>query len=362
MGSRLTLGGWVLLRGELLEGHVTVEGGRVVEAEEGPGAARADMEGIVLPGLCDHHTHAGDAAVPPPPQGATVADVFAPPGGYKHRMLATLPRDRLVSGMAAYLERMRAFGVVEHADFREGGVAGVGMLQQARGRAALPPTSRVWGRPSRQAFDRGELDELLPRVHGLGLSAARDWEWGALRDTVAHARAAGRPVALHCSEVEREDLSRVLELGPDHLVHMVHATAQDLRDLAAARVPVAVCPRSVGRFGLRPPVLEMRRAGVAILLGTDNAMLQPPDVLAEVAWLLRDPALAAQVPPLEALSWALPVPVAKTSYTHHDIGVRIGAPDLALFPSAGDQPTDLLSQGRIGGASLVMVEGRIWRR
>lgn len=362
MPARLTLAGWVLLHGELVRGHVEVEGGRVVAAAEGPSAARPDLEGLVLPGLADHHTHAGDAAVPPPPAGATPQEVFPPPDGYKHRMLASLPRERLVAGATAYLERMRAFGAVEHADFREGGVAGAAMLEEARSRADTPPASRVWGRPSREAFDRRELDELLPRIHGLGLSAVRDWDWTVLRDTVAHARAAGRPVALHCSEVEREDLSRVLELGPDHLVHMVHATDQDLRDLAAARVPVAVCPRSVGRFGLRPPVLAMRRAGVTVRLGTDNAMLQPPDVLAEIAHLMRDRDVAAQLPPIEALSWALPVPVAKNSYTHHDIGVRIGAPDLALFPPAGDHPTELLSQGRIGGASLVMVQGRIWRQ
>jgi len=361
MPARLTLAGWVLLHGELVRGHVEVEGGRVVAAAEGPSPARPDLEGLVLPGLADHHTHAGDAAVPPPPAGATPQEVFAPPDGYKHRMLASIPRERLVVGMADYLDRLRAFGTVEHADFREGGAAGAGMFEVARSRAAHPPVSRVWGRPPREAFDRRELDALLPRVHGLGLSAVRDWHWAALRDTVAHARAAGRPVALHCSEVVREELSRVLELGPDHLVHMVHATDQDLRDLAAARVPVAVCPRSVGRFGLRAPVLAMRRAGVAVRLGTDNAMLQTPDVLAEVAHLMREPEVAAQVPLMEALSWALPVPVSKTSYTHHDIGVRIGAPDLALFPSAGDHPTELLSQGRIGGASLVMVQGRIWR-
>ena len=360
MADRIVLAGQVLLEGAFVEGWVAVEGGRVAEVAEGRPPQRPLETGVILPGLVNAHTHAGDAAIPPPPEGMAPEEVFPPPSGYKHRMLDRTPPDALVAGTAGFLDRMTAAGVVRHSDFREGGVAGVEQLERARARATHPPATAVYGRPRGLACDAHELDALLPRVHGLGLSAARDWPWECLVDVVAHARAAGRPVALHCSEVAREELSRVLELGPEHLVHMVHGTPQDFRDLAAARVPVAACPRSVARFGLRSPVVEMWRAGVEVRLGTDNAMLQGPDVLMEVAHLLRDPQVAGEVPPMEVLGWAMGR--AKGSNTVAAIGVVEGSPELALLPSDGSEPLVLLSRGAPLGARLVLGAGRIWRR
>jgi cytosine/adenosine deaminase-related metal-dependent hydrolase len=359
MKGRLVLAGQVLVRGEFVEGWVSIEDGRVSDLGDGPPPGPPEATGVIVPGLVNAHTHAGDAAVPPPPEGLGLEEVFGPPGGYKHKMLESTPADALVAGTAAYLDRMTAAGVVRHSDFREGGVAGVGLLERARARAASPPASVVYGRPRDPLCDARELDALLPRVHGLGLSAARDWPWESLVDVVAHARAAGRPVALHCSEVKREELSRVLGLCPEHLVHMVRGTPQDFRDIAAARVPVVACPRSVARFGLRSPVLEMRRAGVDIRLGTDNAMLQGPDVLLEVAHLLQDPRVAGEVPPLEVLKWAMAP--AKGSNTVAAIGVVKGSSELALLPADGSEPLVLLSRGVPLGARLVLGGGRIWR-
>jgi len=353
------LAGQVLLQGEFVEGWVGIEDGRVADLGEGPPPEAPAMTGIVVPGLVNAHTHAGDAAVPPPPGGLSPEEVFPPPGGYKHRMLEGTPADALVAGTAAFLDRMTAAGVVRHSDFREGGVAGVEQLERARARSASPPTSVVYGRPRGLLCDTRELDALLPRVHGLGLSAARDWPRECLEDVVAHAHAAGKPVALHCSEVAREELSRVLELRPEHLVHMVHGTPQDFKDVAAARIPVVACPRSVARFGLRSPVLEMRRAGIEVRLGTDNAMLQSPDVLLEVAHLMRDPQVAREVPPMEVLGWAMGG--AKGSNTVAAIGIARGCSELALLPSDGSEPLVLLSRGASLGARLVLGGGRIWR-
>ena len=81
----------------------------------------------------------------------------------------------------------------------------------------------------------------------------------------------------------------VLQLDPEFLVHMVFGTREDFRDLAAAGVPVVVCPRSTHRFTKAPPVMEMMREGVDLRVGTDNAMLQGPSVLDDIAFLLSLP-------------------------------------------------------------------------
>ncbi len=360
MPDPLLLAGSVLVSGELVEGYVEVEGGRVTEVGDGSPPRRPDAVGTVLPGLVNHHSHVGDAAVPPPPEGLTPDRIFPPPCGYKHLMLEELPEERLVEGITSFLDRMLMGGTVHHVDFREGGVKGVGLLERARARAAFPPTTAVYGRPSVPRYDGEELDRLLPMVDGLGLSAVMDWPWEDLVDVVEHARGAGVDVALHCSETQREELSRVLELGPAFLVHMVLATRQDLEDLASAGVPVVVCPRSTARFTRVPPVLEMVGAGVEVRLGTDNAMLQGPDVLEDVSFLLEHPGTKDALDPIQVLSWALRG--SKGSNTKPDIGVNLGSDELVLFKGDGKDPLGFLRSGRGACADLVLAEGRLWSR
>ena len=358
MSEGFSVAGHVLAGGRFLEGHVVVEDGTVVSVEEAPPASEPLARGIVLPGLANAHTHVGDAAVPPPPPELGPSQVFAPPDGYKHRMLESLPGEDLRRGITRFLDDMTGRGTVEHTDFREGGVAGVELLIAARSDASSPPRSRVFGRPARQDFDPREMGALMGTVDGIGLSAARDWPREPLVDVVTATHDMGLPLALHCSESQREDLSLALELGPEFLVHMVFGTHEDFQDLAAARVPVVVCPRSTHRYTRAPPVAEMRRAGVTLRLGTDNAMLQGPSVLDDVALLLSLPE-NRELDPLEVLSWALPP--AKGSNTGGDFGVTTGSRDLAVLTFHGADPLDFLRSDMGRGAELVMRDGVIWR-
>jgi cytosine/adenosine deaminase-related metal-dependent hydrolase len=165
-------------------------------------------------------------------------------------------------------------------------------------------------------------------------------------------------VALHCSEATREDLSWVLEMDPHFLVHMVFGSPSDFHDLAAAGVPVVVCPRSTHRFTKAPPVMDMARAGMDLRVGTDNAMLQGPSVLDEIAFLLSLPE-NRELDPLEALSWTFPLP--KGSNTVGDFGVSTGSQDLVVLTFEGADPLDFLRKDHRRGAELVMRDGHIWR-
>jgi cytosine/adenosine deaminase-related metal-dependent hydrolase len=116
----------------------------------------------------------------------------------------------------------------------------------------------------------------------VGLSSARD-ETEATRRLVARAcRAAGKRFALHASEAVRERPEAFLDPKPDLLVHLAKATEEDLRTVAEARVSVAVCPRSNALFGRQPDLAAMERAGIALLLGTDNAMFHAPSIWDEL--------------------------------------------------------------------------------
>ena len=352
--------GHVLSGGRFFDGHVLVDSSSVVAVGEGPPPVPPRATGLVLPGLINAHTHVGDAAVPPPPAGLGPSEIFPPPDGYKHRMLAQLPEEELEAGITRYLELMRAQGTVEHTDFREGGLPGVDLIRRASNKGEAPPRSRVFGRPAGMEFDSKELDQLLASVDGIGLSAAMDWPRKLTMDVVTATHDMGKPVALHCSESEREELSWVLDLEPQFLVHMVLGTDQDFRDLAAARVPVVVCPRSTHKFTKAPPVVAMTRAGVELRVGSDNAMLQGPSVLDDLIFLWSQPGVRDHLDPMEMLAWVLSS--AKGSNTQGGIGVSAGSRDLAVLTFEGSDPLAFIEGSHGPSAELVMIEGRVWSR
>ncbi|MEA3458222.1 MAG: amidohydrolase family protein, partial [Candidatus Thermoplasmatota archaeon] len=62
-------------------------------------------------------------------------------------------------------------------------------------------------------------------------------------------------------------------------------TESDLICVKDNDVPVVVCPRSNAFFGLKPNIELMNEIGIDIMLGTDNAMLNAPNILDELNYV-----------------------------------------------------------------------------
>ncbi len=259
------------------DGHLVEEvGGR----GDGPPVAR----GMILPGFFNGHTHLGDAVVQQELQG-TLEELVAPPHGLKQQALAKARPHEVVEAMGASLGQMAASGATAFADFREGGVEGVELMAKALGEAT--PRGFTLGRPRGLHYDAAEVDDLLGACVGLGLSASRDWPPDEIVKVASHVHRRGKLFALHASEGVREELDPILDLKPDLLVHMTMATDDDLTRCRQAGVPIAICPRSQAFFGKVVDIPRMVRAGVKLLLGTDNAMLGPPSMLRELEFAHR---------------------------------------------------------------------------
>lgn len=263
---------------------VRLRGGAVVEVGQRgtlrPHPDEHKVRGIVVPAPVNSHTHLGDAvSVREPPDGP-VEDLVAAPHGYKFRLLASSTRAAKVRAIRAALSRMNEEGTGTVVDFREEGLEGVRLLRYAaRGQ---PVRVVILGRPVARPIDPTELSGILAESDGIGLSSARD-ETATARRTVGRAcRAAGKHFALHASEAVRERPETFLDPKPDLLVHLAKATEEDLLEVAADRVTVAVCPRSNALFARQPNLAGMERAGVSLLVGTDNAMFQAPSVWREL--------------------------------------------------------------------------------
>ncbi len=265
-------------------GYLRIDRGRILEA----GAIGTDsrrgrerrIRGIAVPRPVNAHTHLGDAAYPREPPPGPVSRIVAPPHGIKFRVLAETPAAAKRDAIRGAMVRMEREGTGAVIDFREEGLAGVELLRSAaRGRSL---TVFALGRPLRRPIDRTEVRALLRLADGIAVSSAREESYATRSELARACRAAGKRYALHASEVVREPVEEYLRPRPDLLVHLFRANEADLRAVAEAKVPVAVCPRSNALFGHAPDLARFDRLGIPLLLGTDNAMFASSSILREL--------------------------------------------------------------------------------
>ncbi len=233
--------------------------------------------------LINAHTHIGDAFI-------TLKKLYGiqelvGPSGIKHTLLKQTKPSIIIEGMKQALKIMKNVGTTHFCDFREGGLKGIQLLKEA-----LPPNlvPIIFSRPQNQYYHKNELTALLSESQGIGISSISDWDYYELFKIAKHTRKKGKLFALHASERIHEPIDLILDLKPTFLVHMVKATPNDLNIVVDHKVPLVICPRSNAYFGLRPNVLAMKKAGITLMLGTDNAMITPPDIIQEAQYLIQN--------------------------------------------------------------------------
>ncbi|MHC1596234.1 MAG: amidohydrolase family protein [Candidatus Syntropharchaeales archaeon] len=276
--SELILAG-TLLYGEDLEvlndSYIVVDEGNIKEVGSGAMGLDAALEGIVIPGFVNAHTHIGDSSAKDL-EYLPLDDIVKPPHGIKHRILAELDMDALVSSMRESISQMIGCGTVLFSDFREGGISGAEALRGAL--YGLNIGCKVFGR-----------DEVSPEImDGIGISGASDMDYKTLLNLKANAKNCDMPFAIHAGEKDASDIDLALELSPDLLIHMVHARDSDIKRMAVCEIPLVICIRSnlVTGVGL-PPLSDMLDAGIVIGIGTDNVMLNSPDILTEIEFVSK---------------------------------------------------------------------------
>ncbi len=310
----------VLLHGPDLKPHhcrtFAWEQDTVTELELGAPTARLDAPALViLPGLYNGHTHVGDGALPDGAAGLSLEQGFFRPAGYKYRELAKLSPSDLQAHMTRTLETMARTGTVAHLDFREQGAEGARLLRAASDATGVE--SIILSQFNTSPFDtaaldagtaglpdaaRQELVDMLAVAHGFSESTMNDLTPPAWREIRDATRAIRKLRAIHCLEnvgyrdlshqrTGRGDLTRALdrcEYDADLIVHLTAASAGEIMQMADSGRTAAINPRANATLGLPlPPVTPLLDAGVRLLLGTDNVMLNPPNLFAELDFTFR---------------------------------------------------------------------------
>ena len=189
------------------------------------------------------------------------------PGGWKHKWLE---KNNIEDSVIAGMKEIINSGTGLILDFREGGKEGLAVFDEIE----YPGTSILLGRPKN--------GEDLPGDNA-GISSLKDVP--NYSEITATVRNRNGLVGIHHSENKREEIKGIIDLAPDFVVHMCHASDSDLELVKEAGISVVVCPRSNDYFGNRPPLEKMIDLEMDIGFGTDNGMLCSANMLDEIRFI-----------------------------------------------------------------------------
>ncbi|MFQ5941705.1 MAG: amidohydrolase family protein [Nitrososphaerales archaeon] len=271
-----------------------------------------EAEGLlIIPGLINAHTHIADSIAKDIASDRGLDIRVNPISGIKRSVLNKSEKEHLVTYMKASSLSMLKRGITSFADFREGGIDGIDLLKKAMWEidircVALGRVEHYFSTESVKNNDELpenvlENAELVIRAcDGFGISGANEYSDKALTYFRRMARKQGKLLAIHAAETAetydhslknsgKSEIARIVEhLMPDFIVHMTNATEKDMRMVADKNIGIVVCPRANGVLGAGiPKVASMIKHGCRVAIGTDNVMLNSPDLFRELDYLWK---------------------------------------------------------------------------
>jgi cytosine/adenosine deaminase-related metal-dependent hydrolase len=313
------------------KGYVEIKEGRIKSAGAGnyKGSVKSlDAKGfLIMPGFINAHTHIADSIGKDIAASHRLDARVHPVFGAKKKILQNSRPEHLKAFIRNSAVSMMKKGIVTFADFREDGSEGVRLLKEAI--IGLPIKCMVLGRANYYSSPREtaglppeaveQTQQVLKISDGLGISGANENTDAALSQYRQLAEEEEKLVAIHAAESKetvafskehagKGEIDRIMEhLKPDFVVHMTNATDSEISLAAKNRTGVVVCPRANGVLGAGiPKVARMLRQGCLMAIGTDNVMLNSPDILRELdyTWKVSRATEGEMIEPRELLKMA----------------------------------------------------------
>ena len=293
-------------------------------------------EGILAcPGFINAHTHIGDSFGKDIGIDSSFERRIHPIHGIKNKILQKSERKHLINFMRSSAISMMRNGVVVFADFREGALQGIDQIKEAT--SGLSIKSIVLGRPEyyydisrdfykNRKFSPGVINlicNILNLADGLGISGANENTDGSLNQyrEIIRKKSLKKKylIGIHASEsletekksntvTGKSEVQRIIgNLSPNFIVHLTNASDMDIQLVAKKKIGIVVCPRANGTLGVGiPKIAKMLSYGCCIGIGTDNIMVNSPDMFRELdyIWKLTRILEDKPVPPREILKMA----------------------------------------------------------
>ena len=299
----------IILRGlnlEPVKANVTVDDGIIIDISKDTKEGKViDVDGsIIAPSFLNGHTHIGDSIIKDEGYGLSLGEMVKPPEGVKHRALASAEDEDIIASMKSSMLDMAESGITHFIDYREGGIKGVKLLRQASKDIPIKPIilgrdDSFYGDDPDLAKVKSQIRKLLKIADGIAPSG-----FGEITDEVANliveeCNNAGKISSIHVAESEstqmesieksgKTEIGRGVDSNFNQLVHCTNPKNDDLELIKNSNANVVVCPRANATLNVGiAPLNEMLDLGIKPVLGTDNVMLNSPDMFRELEFTLK---------------------------------------------------------------------------
>ncbi len=303
----LTIKDGIVLKGQDLtpvRENIVIDDGKIIEMAKDvcEGKIIDATDSIVCPTFLNGHTHIGDSIIKDEGYGLSLGEMVKPPNGVKHKALANAEDGEIIDAMKKSMWDMFESGTTHFIDYREGGIKGVELLRKAS--KNLPVIPVILGRDDSFYGQNPDLRKvkiairkLLKLADGIALSG-----FGEISDEVAslitsECRKAGKISSIHVAEsmhlqddslrdFNKTEIQRGVDADFNQLVHCTNPRNNDLELIKNSNV--VVCPRANATLNVGvAPLNEMFSKGIKPLLGSDNLMLNSPNLFRELEFSLK---------------------------------------------------------------------------
>ena len=261
---------------------------------------------LLIPGFINSHTHIADSIGKDLSIDADVDSKIHPMIGLKQKLLKETSKKSLSKYMKNSAKSMIKKGITTFIDFREGGLDGVLLLKSALHN--IPIRCIILGRiehyntkneiKQNMPLPKGhikQLTQLLKNCDGIGISGTNENSNSNLQSYAKTKKIR----AIHAAETKdsvntskklttKSEIQRAMLLRPSFLIHMTFATKNDLKLAAKNTRGIVICPRANSSLaeGI-PDISSMQKSGCNITIGTDNVMINSPDIFREMDYLWK---------------------------------------------------------------------------
>ncbi|MGI0004714.1 MAG: amidohydrolase family protein, partial [Candidatus Nitrosotenuis sp.] len=156
-------------------------------------------------------------------------------------------------------------------------------------------TNQIKKNTSLPSAQKKELQSVLKNSDGMGISGPNENSDSALR----HYSGTSKIRAIHSAETiessnaskkitGKTETARALIAKPHFLIHMTYATKSDLMAAAKKTRGIVICPRANASLaeGI-PDFVSMEKSGCPVAIGTDNVMINSPDMFKEMDYIWK---------------------------------------------------------------------------
>ncbi|MHA1370673.1 MAG: amidohydrolase family protein [Promethearchaeota archaeon] len=304
---------YALIGDELeLKNNVTIviRNGKITDIEDGTDG-KEFLDCIVLPSFINAHTHVGDSFIKDIGFFSSLKQLVAPPSGLKFKALQSTPRDKIAEAIKWAIQEMRVNGIHSFLDFRENSVDGSLLAKKANDcfQPASPQLFLV--RPEKNLGDIKRITEYVRNnSHAVGFNISSPTGWtDELLSEMAEICFKERTLLFgtHVAETKNNplksmnrygtsDAARILRIFGEIkdrliLVHCNYLGDDDIIKIIENGSSVVICPRTASIFGNLDKAARIYRTflehNVTCALGTDNVMINSPDLFQEMNFFTR---------------------------------------------------------------------------